>query len=85
MGRVLTFIVGSLFKGWRDKGLFRLLGEGGQFTLNLCQFACNFSLKGVQARIIGSNFRGRYLDVYLVLFGFISQVKEFLIASVGHG
>jgi hypothetical protein len=83
--RVLTFKVGRFFKGGGSKGLFQPLGEGGQFTLNLCQFSCNFSLEGVQARIIGSNFRDQSLDVYLVLFGFILHVKEVLVVSGGHG
>jgi hypothetical protein len=85
MGRVLTFIVGRFFKVGRDKGMFQPLGEGGNFTLNLCQFTFNFGLEGVQEGIIGSYFRGLSLDVDLFLFAFILQVKEFLVVSGGHG
>jgi hypothetical protein len=84
MGRFLTFKVGRLFKGGRAMGMFQSLGEGGQFTLNIVQVACNFGLEGFQAGIGGSKFIGQSLDVYLLLFGFILQVKEFLVVSVGH-
>jgi hypothetical protein len=46
--RVLTFIVGMFLKGGRSKGLFQPLGDRGKLTLSLCQFTCNFGLKGVQ-------------------------------------
>jgi hypothetical protein len=44
IGRFLTFRVEMFFKGGRAMGLFQPLGEGGQFSLNIDQFACNFSL-----------------------------------------
>jgi hypothetical protein len=85
MGRFITFKVGRFFKGERATRIFQPLGEGGQFTLNLCQFSCNSSLEGVQVGIVGSNFKGHSLDVYPVLFGFILQVKELFIVNSGHG
>jgi hypothetical protein len=71
VGIVLTFSMGRLFKGGRSMGQFQSLGEGGQFTLNIDQVSCNFGLKGFQEGIGGGNFRGQYLDVFLVMLGFI--------------